>query len=257
MEKYIIPSHADQPTNAAYNPATPATYARRVRPAQPVPVAADSRACRSGQDPLRASCRRAYGTGDIYGMHWLLDVDNTYGFGRCGDGDHARPAVHQHLPARPAGVGVGDRAAAVLRHVRARRPERLPRPVHRGRVVRQAVEVHQRPGRRRARRPGRLLGADSGPRRRARQADVAATVAKAAKMGDYLRYAMYDKYFKKLGLHRRHDLPGRHRQGQLALPAVLVLRLGRRDRHQRPAGRGASAPATTTSATRTRSRPGR
>ena len=28
---------------------------------------------------------------------------------------------------------------------------------------------------------------------------VAGTVAKAAKMGDYLRYAMYDKYFKKIG----------------------------------------------------------
>jgi hypothetical protein len=29
--------------------------------------------------------------------------------------------------------------------------------------------------------------------------DVSATVGKAAKMGDYLRYAMYDKYFKKIG----------------------------------------------------------
>ncbi len=30
-------------------------------------------------------------------------------------------------------------------------------------------------------------------------ADVAATVARAAKLGDYLRYAMFDKYFKKIG----------------------------------------------------------
>ncbi|CAM5733743.1 hypothetical protein SHIRM173S_05887 [Streptomyces hirsutus] len=29
--------------------------------------------------------------------------------------------------------------------------------------------------------------------------DISATVAKAAKMGDYLRYSMYDKYFKKVG----------------------------------------------------------
>ncbi|GAA3117554.1 glycoside hydrolase family 48 protein [Nonomuraea salmonea] len=29
--------------------------------------------------------------------------------------------------------------------------------------------------------------------------DISATVAKAAKMGDYLRYAMYDKYFKQPG----------------------------------------------------------
>jgi hypothetical protein len=32
-----------------------------------------------------------------------------------------------------------------------------------------------------------------------KQADVAATITKAAKMGDYLRYAMFDKYFKKIG----------------------------------------------------------
>src|SRR5262249_62275348 len=32
-----------------------------------------------------------------------------------------------------------------------------------------------------------------------KQADVAATVAKAAKMGDYLRYSFYDKYFKQVG----------------------------------------------------------
>ena len=58
---------------------------------------------------------------------------------------------------------MGDRPAAVLRHLQARRPERLPRPVHQGlRRYRQAVEVHQRPGRRRARHPGRVLGADLG-----------------------------------------------------------------------------------------------
>ena len=27
MEKYIIPTHADQPTNAVYNARNPATYA--------------------------------------------------------------------------------------------------------------------------------------------------------------------------------------------------------------------------------------
>ncbi len=42
-----------------------------------------------------------------------------------------RPVVHQHLPARRAGVGVGDGAAADLRRVQVRREERLPGPVHR------------------------------------------------------------------------------------------------------------------------------
>ena len=91
-----------------------------------------------------------------------------------------------------------------------------------------------------------------------KQADVAATVTKAAKMGDYLRYAMFDKYFKKIGncVGAAH-LRRRQRQGLGALPDVLVLRLGRRDRPGQPDGPGGSVPATPTSATRTRSRPGR
>ncbi|GAA3415799.1 hypothetical protein GCM10018952_41640 [Streptosporangium vulgare] len=32
-----------------------------------------------------------------------------------------------------------------------------------------------------------------------KESQVSATITKAAKMGDYLRYAMYDKYFKKQG----------------------------------------------------------
>ncbi|GGX90743.1 hypothetical protein GCM10010510_39900 [Streptomyces anandii JCM 4720] len=41
--------------------------------------------------------------------------------------------------------------------------------------------------------------ADVWARAQGKGGDVSATVAKAAKMGDYLRYAMYDKYFKKIG----------------------------------------------------------
>lgn len=32
-----------------------------------------------------------------------------------------------------------------------------------------------------------------------KQSQISASVAKAVKMGDYLRYAMFDKYFKKIG----------------------------------------------------------
>ena len=39
-----------------------------------------------GKDPIASELSSAYGTSDIYGMHWIIDVDNVYGFGRCGDG---------------------------------------------------------------------------------------------------------------------------------------------------------------------------
>src|SRR5690606_34793813 len=87
MEKYIIPSSEDQPTAgvdgtpqyAAEHP-RPDAYPSQLDPNVPV-----------GTDPLRNELRQTYGTGEIYGMHWLLDVDNVYGFGRCGDGT-TRPA---------------------------------------------------------------------------------------------------------------------------------------------------------------------
>ena len=41
--------------------------------------------------------------------------------------------------------------------------------------------------------------ADVWAKQQGKGSDVSATVGKAAKMGDYLRYAMYDKYFKKIG----------------------------------------------------------
>ena len=105
------------------------------------------------------------------------------------------------------------------------RPGRLPDLFISGRAPAQAVEVHQRAGRRRAAVQAAVLGATSAARA---SATVASPSAKAAKMGDYLRYAMFDKYFKKIGNCASPHLPGGHRQERLALPDVLVLRVGRR-----------------------------
>ncbi|MET0494567.1 MAG: glycoside hydrolase family 48 protein, partial [Actinoplanes sp.] len=85
MEKYIIPSHADQPTNDKYDPSKPATYAAEHPLPSQYPSQLES-GVSVGTDPLAAELKGTYGTSDIYGMHWLLDVDNTYGFGHCGDG---------------------------------------------------------------------------------------------------------------------------------------------------------------------------
>ena len=87
-------THADQPTNASYNPAKPATYA----PEHPLPSQYPARSTQTvavGTDPIAAELKSAYGTADIYGMHWLLDVDNVYGYG-------TPPARRRERPARPA-----------------------------------------------------------------------------------------------------------------------------------------------------------
>jgi len=49
----------------------------------PVPLEAGAP---SGRDPLFKELQEAYRTPYIYGMHWIIDVDNWYGFGNRGDG---------------------------------------------------------------------------------------------------------------------------------------------------------------------------
>ncbi|HLL69517.1 MAG TPA: glycoside hydrolase family 48 protein [Micromonosporaceae bacterium] len=196
MERYIIPSHSEQ-TTGGYNPANPATYAPEHLTPDRYPSVLDA-GVRPGTDPLYNELTSTYGNTDVYGMHWLLDVDNTYGFGKCGDGT-TRPAYINTFQRGPqesvwetvphpscetlrygagaqggyASLFVAGTAAAQWRYTNA--------PDADARAVQAAYWAN-------------IWATQQG-----KQADVAATVAKAAKMGDYLRYAMYDKYFKRPG----------------------------------------------------------
>ncbi len=199
MEKFIIPSQADQPTNSFYNAGKPATYAAEYnRPSSyPAPLASGVPV---GLDPIANELQATYGTKNIYGMHWLMDVDNWYGYGRCGDGvtkpayintfqRGAQESVWETVP-HPScetfkwgkqggtqgflGLFVGDSSyAKQWRYTNA--PDADARAV-------QAV-----------------YWASVWAKAQGKSGEVADLVKKAAKMGDYLRYAMFDKYFKKVG----------------------------------------------------------
>ncbi|CAG2121783.1 unnamed protein product, partial [Medioppia subpectinata] len=82
MEKYMIPGHADQPTNSFYHADKPATYAGELDRPENYPSQQES-GVPVGHDPLYQELVTAYGTADVYGMHWLQDVDNIYGFGNA------------------------------------------------------------------------------------------------------------------------------------------------------------------------------
>jgi hypothetical protein len=195
MEKYIIPSGTDYRTGG-YDANKPAQYAPEKDFPDQYPVAFDANV-QPGRDPLYSELVSAYGNADIYGMHWLIDVDNTYKFGKCGDGT-----------TKPAYINTYQRGPQESVF------ETIPQP---------SCETFTSGG------PtgfGPLFTQDANPAKqwkftnapdadaRAVQAaywalqwateqgvgsQISATVAKAAKMGDYLRYAMYDKYFKKPG----------------------------------------------------------
>lgn len=206
IEEHIIPSERDQPTNAAYNAAQPATYApefetpdrypARLEPAVPV-----------GRDPLADELRATYRSPHIYGMHWLLDVDNVYGFGRRGDGV-SRPSLINTFQRGPEesvwetiphpsweAFRFGGRNGFLDLFVGDRNYSRQWRYTNAPDADARAVQVMYW---------AYVWAKEQG------QADQV-PVAKATRMGDYLRYALFDKYFKRPGSQLR-DPGGQDRE---------------------------------------------
>ncbi|WP_327351360.1 glycoside hydrolase family 48 protein [Streptomyces sp. NBC_01304] len=202
MEKFMIPTHADQPTNSFYNASKPATYAPEHDLPSEYPAKLDS-SVTAGSDPLAAELKSAYGTDDIYGMHWLQDVDNVYGYGnepgKCSAGPSAtgpsyintfqrgpQESVWETVPHPTCDnftyggkngyldLFTGDASYA-------KQWKFTDAPDADARAVQAAY------------------WADVWAKEQGKGSAVSATVGKAAKMGDYLRYAMFDKYFKKVG----------------------------------------------------------
>ncbi|MEV0379246.1 glycoside hydrolase family 48 protein [Nonomuraea sp. NPDC050643] len=196
MERYIIPATADQPTNSYYNPSDPATYAPEHLQISNYPSAMDSNVA-PGTDPIANELQSAYGTRDIYGMHWLLDVDNTYGFGRCGDGT-TKPAyinTYQRGPEESVFETIPQPSCDTFAHGGTN--GYLDLFIQDGSYAKQWKYTNAPDADARA--VQAAYWALTWAKAQNKAADVSASVAKAAKMGDYLRYAMYDKYFKQPG----------------------------------------------------------
>ncbi|MFD9391407.1 glycoside hydrolase family 48 protein [Streptomyces sp. NPDC060000] len=202
MEKYMIPTHADQPTNSFYNASKPATYAPELDTPNEYPAKLDPSAA-AGSDPIAGELKSAYGTDDIYGMHWLQDVDNVYGFGNSPGTCEAGPSA-----TGPSYINTFQRG------VQESVWETVPQPTcdafkYGGKngyldlftgdsSYAKQWKFTDAPDAD-ARAVQAAYWADIWAKQQGKGSDVSTTVGKAAKMGDYLRYAMYDKYFKKIG----------------------------------------------------------
>ncbi|MFH9657751.1 glycoside hydrolase family 48 protein [Streptomyces sp. NPDC017248] len=202
MEKYMIPTHADQPTNSYYNASKPATYAPEYDTPNEYPAKLDA-SVSVGPDPIAGELKSAYGTDDVYGMHWIQDVDNVYGFGnepgKCEAGPTATGPSYintfQRGPQESVWETVPQPTCDAFKYggkngyldlftgdsSYAKQWKYTDAPDADSRAVQAAY------------------WADVWAKQQGKSGEVSATVAKAAKMGDYLRYAMYDKYFKKIG----------------------------------------------------------
>jgi hypothetical protein len=186
MEEALIPSAARQPTNDLYNPAQPATFVPEADRLRDYPVSMDPSVA-VGADPLFAELRATYGTADLYVMHWLCDVNNFYGFGKREFVNTFQrgptESVWKTVPhpstetfARGGPQGFLDLYLKNENHVRQWRftgaPDADARAI-------QAAYWAATWARAQGKDPAALL-----------------PLPQAAKMGDALRYALHDKYFK-------------------------------------------------------------
>ena len=204
-EQYIIPTQAGQPGGqTSYNPNDPADYAPEFPQPSQYPAPLDS-GVSVGQDPLAAELQSTYGNRYMYAMHWLIDVDNIYGFGNgrssslteCGD---STPRVtyintYQRGPQESVWETIPHPSCDTQRFGQS--GAGFPPLFVQGSAGNQwrytdAPDAD-------ARAVQAAYWALTWATAQNNQSQISNSVAKAAKMGDFLRYAFYDKYFKNPG----------------------------------------------------------
>lgn len=195
-ENYLIPTVKDQPETSMsnYSASKPATYAPEWELPNLYPAKLDSGAA-VGVDPISSDLVSTYGTSTMYGMHWLLDVDNWYGFGSRGDGVSTPSYINTFQRGKEESTWetipqpcwdqlkyggkngyldlfTGDSSySAQFKYTDA--------PDADARAIQATYWAAQ-------------WASENGT-------DIGSYKSKATKMGDYLRYAMFDKYFRKIG----------------------------------------------------------
>ena len=199
LETYIIPTQ--QTMN--YNANDPADYAPEFGQPSQYPSPLNS-SIAVGQDPLFAELQSTYGNAAVYGMHWLLDVDNIYGYGAkvaansaCNDSSVRVVYINTYQRGPQESVwetvahpscetfGWGGTNGFLPLFIQDASYSQQWRYTDAPDADARAVEA--------------AYWALTWSTAAGQQSQVTATVAKAAKMGDYLRYAFYDKYFKQPG----------------------------------------------------------
>ena len=203
LEKYMIPTSADQPTTSFYNASSPGTYAPEGLYPSSYPAQLTT-SVSVGVDPIAGELKSAYGTSDIYGMHWLADVDNKYGFGVTpGTGCELGPTAtgtsfintFQRGPQESVWETVPQPSCDEFKYggtngyldlfTKDASYSKQWKYTDAPDADARAIEA--------------VYWANTWATAQGKQADVASVVAKASKMGDYLRYSLFDKYFKKAG----------------------------------------------------------
>ncbi len=203
-EKYFIPSGEYQLESALSRFRTnhPADYSPELDLPDQYPALLDFNKA-VGTDPLHNELFSAYGNHQIYGMHWLIDADNWYGYGQKEDG-----------VSRPSFINTFQRGPQESTWETIPHPCWLDKNVKlQGLFVQQPDGTAPPPQWRYTNAPdadARQIQATYWAYKWAREqgVDLSSYAAKAGKMGDYLRYSLFDKYFMKIGSGVTGGSPG-------------------------------------------------
>jgi hypothetical protein len=197
MAEYMIPDAANQPGCSTYNVDDPATYGPEEPSPSDYPVALNS-SVPVGSDPLYSELDSTYGNCDIYAPMWIMDTDNRYGFGQQENGTSTPSWVNSYQ--RGAEESVWDT---------------IPQPdwdtLTEGESGSGYLDLFNNGGGSfsaqykytdapdaDARMIQAAYWADQYATAQGNESQIASTLADAAKLGDYLRYSMFDKYFKQI-----------------------------------------------------------
>lgn len=203
IETNYIPNATNQPVGT-YSALDPADYQPEGDLPSDYPVLGDSEVA-VGVDALAGELETTYGNKRMYLMHWSLDVDGKYGFH---NGDGAEVAVHINNFQRGLQESTfeaitfpcwedwsfGDPDYGFLPLFAQGKPTYPEAEFDYSKQWRYtcAPDAEARA----------LQWAFWGAKfaaERSSASSVATATAKAKKMGDYLRYALFDKYFRKIG----------------------------------------------------------
>jgi hypothetical protein len=204
IEKYYIPTSEDQPGQTSYNTSKPATYAAEysLPDYYPSQLKFDVKV---GQDPLYTELRNTYGTPQMYGMHWLIDVDNFYGYGKRGDGVSTPSYINTYQ--RGEQESVWETIPHPSWETFKWGGEKGFLPFFTGDNSYSKQWRYTIASDADARVVQAMYHANEWAKEDNKSLDK--YVAKASKMGDYLRYSMFDKYFMKLGAQGLTPATGR------------------------------------------------
>lgn len=197
METYMIPNDANQPGQCSYNASSPATYGPEEPAPSNYPVALNS-SVPVGSDPLFAELKSTYGNCDMYQPMWIMDSDNRYGFGQQEDGTSTPSWVNSYQ--RGAEESVWDTVPQPDWDTMSKygSPDGFLNLFNNGGGSFAAQYKYTDAPDADARMVQAAFWADTYAKAQGKTSAVSSTTAKAAKLGDYLRYSMFDKYFKQI-----------------------------------------------------------